>query len=128
MPTHDILSRAISDHHRFAKSRVISTPTDADVFQVFRIPPKTFVKSITINVTTLDADGVIDVGYDGAAGTDADAFFSAAALSAVGTISSINDDAKYAEGGYFDRGAVVTVTTTAATAVFSLFIDYVTIY
>lgn len=127
--TYNIIKRTSSDLVRLCESAVVSTPTDTDIYQLIRIPPHTFVDEIILEVTTLDADGVVGIGYGGAAGTDADAFMSAAVTSAVGTQSSKTDDAVNAAGKHFtNKGAVLTATTTCATAVFKVYMKYFTLY
>jgi hypothetical protein len=114
---------------------VLIAPADGD-YAVIRIPAKSLVKKVWLNITKAAATGTsaITVGHAGGGVTDdPDAFIDATlgVNTAEGMIASSQDSQPASEGIYFEKSALITVSvavgTSASQGDLELYVDYVQI-
>lgn len=127
----DYTIRKISDAQYSAASKLLANPADG-THTVIKVPKNTWVKNVTVIITTAGAaDATATVGFLGNGETaDADAFLVSTVFDpdALGSRSSLMGAALFAAGKHFTRAGAITVTTANGTGdspTFQVFADYV---
>ena len=121
----------MSDVNWTVASKLIASPADG-AHDVCWIPPRTFVKSVSIVKTTAyaAATATITIGFKGNGETaDPDAFLISSVIDpdALGSVKSEMGAALNAGGKYFSQKGCITVTCDddgGAAGTFQIFVEY----
>ena len=131
------LTHAFADNYRLAKSKLLSSPSDA-TYDIIQIPKYAFVKNVWIEVVTaadVEPD-TVTVGWTGngeTAVTDGFITTDVAAANETGLKKAMHDTLTTFEGKYFNGGSgMITFTYAAGSAstkgVYRVFAEFVVIH